>query len=318
MPPKFSIVIPTFNSKAYVEECVASAIKQTATSFEVVIDDNDSQDGSVDLLKKNFANDEKFKLFENKEDLNIPLGWSRAMAHASGDYKLLLHSDNLIHPQFLEAIEIILKKFPADVIYTECHYFEGETPPGLFAPLDLARELPVTFLTAGPRAVDYVFRFQRMIPTSCLLIANQCFKDRPPYLPKFRWDPDIEQMTWLAEHFNVLHLNVPLVAIRTHPGQAPSWRDPSFLGQYRELLEMAQRHGNSEKHHLLTHWAYSNQDVCDRLKDLKKASFGYYHAYLWAWLNAELELLGYFSLNFARKIKLMAAFTVGWWKARRT
>jgi glycosyltransferase involved in cell wall biosynthesis len=313
MPHLFSIVIPTFNSREFVEECVGSALTQTHPQIEVVVDDNTSKDGTPQLLKAAFSGNPKLKIFENSEDLNIPLGWSRAMAHATGDYKVCLHSDNLLHPKYAETIERFLQKFPAEVIYTECIYFDGKTPPDLFDRVDVEKEFPFAYLSKGSRAVDYIFRFQRMIPTSCVSISKACFETRPAYLADYRWDPDIEQMVWLAERYRILHLNIPLVAIRTHPGQAASWKDKTFPAQYRSLLETTHQSAKSERHQMLIHWAYSNLDVCQRLSTLKKSTFRSYHRFLWAWWKAECEIFGYFLLNFLRKIKLMVRYTFGWW-----
>jgi glycosyltransferase involved in cell wall biosynthesis len=309
----FSIVIPTFNSREFVDECVASALGQTYSNIEVVVDDNASKDGTPQLLKEHFSKDVRLKIFENQEDLNIPLGWSRAMAHASGDYKLLLHSDNLLHPRYVETVARQIEKFPAEVIYSECIYFDGSTPKDLFDQSLPDRSFSFSFLSKGSRAIDYIFRFQRMIPTSCVSIATACFETRPAYLPEYRWDPDIEQMVWLAERYNVLHLNLPLVAIRTHPGQAASWKDKTFSRQYRELLELTQQRGKAEPHHFMIHWAYSNLDVCQRLSGLKKSTFAAYRRFLVVWFKAEVSLFAHFTINFARKTKMMIQYTFRFW-----
>lgn len=307
MRPKLSVVIPTFNSKTYVVECVASALNQTYSNIEVIVDDNTSRDGTPELLESVFSGDPRFKLFKNKEDLNIPHGWNRGMLRAEGEYLLLLHSDNLLHPQYAEMLAQVSEKFQSEVIYTENLYFENETPKGLFTDMDKAH-LPVTYMSPGSRAVDYIFRYQRMIPTSSVAIHRKCLEDRPPFDPRFLWDPDIELMTWLATHFSVTHVNHSFAAIRTHDGQAASWKDPTFVDQYRNLLQYANEAGNSGMHQFLLHWSWSNQDICDKLKDLKQVPFKSYWKYQKNWMSAEWALFRHFAVHFARKVRLMGRF----------
>jgi glycosyltransferase involved in cell wall biosynthesis len=304
----FSIVIPTFNSKDFVVEAVRSALDQTYPDIEVIVDDNTSRDGTPDLLEKHFGHDPRFKLFRNQEDLNIPHGWNRGMNRATGEYRLLLHSDNLLSPRYVELTVDLMERYAADVAYSECIYFEGQTPEQLFDMNPNQAKLPHTFLTQGSRAIDYIFRFQRMIPTSCLTIRAHCLAERQPYHPDYRWDPDIELMTWLADHFRVLHLNLPLSAIRTHGGQVASWKDPSFTGQYESLLRLANEAGHSEPHHFLLNWAWANQDIVEKLSGVKGAKTKIYLKYLRKWIIAETQLLGFFLRYYARKMKLMVRF----------
>ena len=50
--PLFTIAIPTFNRARLLERCLESALAQTATSFEVLISDNASEDDTADLLRR--------------------------------------------------------------------------------------------------------------------------------------------------------------------------------------------------------------------------------------------------------------------------
>lgn len=311
--PRLSVVIPTFNSHRYVGECVQSAVNQTERNIEVIVDDNTSVDGTVALLKSQFGNDSRVKLYENKEDLNIPKGWNRGLKRATGEYCLLLHSDNLLHPRYAEITLAALQEYVADVVYTECSYFEGATPTELFPAVPQA--IPMAFLTPGNRAIAYVFQFQRMIPTSCLAVRRSCFESRMPFNTEYRWDPDIELMTWLAGHFSVLHLGVPLAAIRTHGGQAASWKDPTFSMQYRKLLTGVHKEGQTDTYHFLIHWAGANHDVCQKLAELKGVKPSLFFRYLRFWGAAETKMMAYAVIQYLRKMRLMGRYTKEYFKS---
>ncbi|MCB0403948.1 MAG: glycosyltransferase [Bdellovibrionales bacterium] len=314
MSESFSIVIPTFNSLPYVEECVASALGQTHGNVEVVVDDNASHDGTPETLESRFGSDGRLRVYKNTEDLNIPNGWNRAISHATGEYLLLLHSDNILHPDFVRLVLEKVQSTQGKVLYTECKYFEGETPAALFgsAPEAITHD----HLGRGPGAVAYAFRFQRMIPTSALAIHRSCFERRLPYDVRYRWDPDIEQMAWLAHEFGVVHLRFPLAAIRTHKGQAASWKDPTFSTQYRELLLLEHQRGLTERHHFLLDWASSNQYIAERISEIGGPSTAMVK-YLNRWLASELRVLAHFQAQFLRRLK-QAVITLLHWARIRT
>lgn len=61
----FSIVIPTLNSKKYIERCLNSIFKQSFRNYEVIVIDGGSTDGTLNLLKKY---KKRIRLFRNKND----------------------------------------------------------------------------------------------------------------------------------------------------------------------------------------------------------------------------------------------------------
>ena len=46
---EFSVIIPVYNAREYLQECLESVIKQTYVDFELIIIDDGSTDGSGEL-----------------------------------------------------------------------------------------------------------------------------------------------------------------------------------------------------------------------------------------------------------------------------
>lgn len=84
-----SIIIVSFNTKDLLLSCVNSVVKHTrGVSWEIIVIDNGSTDGSAEGLKS-----KKIKLITNKENAGFAHGSNQGIGEAKGRYILLLNSD---------------------------------------------------------------------------------------------------------------------------------------------------------------------------------------------------------------------------------
>ena len=88
-----SILINTFNSEKFIEDCITSCIKQTYKNIEIVVWDNSSKDNTVKIVQK--FKDNRVKLFES--NIHTSLGEARfeAIKYLKGEYIAILDSDDL-------------------------------------------------------------------------------------------------------------------------------------------------------------------------------------------------------------------------------
>ena len=100
--PKVSILIPVFNRKDYIAECIQSALDQTFTDFEVVVVDNASGDGTWEICQQFAAADQRVRIFRNESNIGPVLNWKRCIGEARGIYGNILFSDDAIAPDYLE------------------------------------------------------------------------------------------------------------------------------------------------------------------------------------------------------------------------
>lgn len=100
--PKVSILIPVFNRKDYIAECIQSALDQTYTDFEVVVVDNASDDGTWEICQRYAASDSRVRIFRNETNIGPVRNWLVCINEAQGEYGKILFSDDLMFPQFLE------------------------------------------------------------------------------------------------------------------------------------------------------------------------------------------------------------------------
>jgi GT2 family glycosyltransferase len=105
-----SIIIVNYNVKEFLQNLLHSINKSVQNiSHEIIIVDNDSHDGSVELIQQNFP---EVKLIINKENLGFGKANNIAMKQAEGEYFLLLNPDTLLSEDTLKEMMSFLKNNP--------------------------------------------------------------------------------------------------------------------------------------------------------------------------------------------------------------
>lgn len=98
-----SIIILNYNTKDITIQCIKSIRKYTV-DYELIVVDNGSKDGSVEWLKKQ----SDIRLIANRENVGFPKGCNQGIEIALGSEILLLNSDTVVTPRWLEQLRTAL------------------------------------------------------------------------------------------------------------------------------------------------------------------------------------------------------------------
>jgi len=98
--PLVTIVIPTYNRLAFVQQAIASVVAQTYSHWELIIVDDGSSDETANALKS--MNDNRIRLLEMNHSGNIAFLRNKGVRAGSGEWLAFLDSDDLWIPQKLE------------------------------------------------------------------------------------------------------------------------------------------------------------------------------------------------------------------------
>ncbi|MBR6893977.1 MAG: glycosyltransferase [Bacteroidaceae bacterium] len=109
---RYSIIIPVFNRPDEVDELLQSLTEQTVKDFEVVIVEDGSKTPCKDVVDK-YA-DSLHLIYYYKENGGPGPARNYGVERANGDYVLILDSDCVLPPTYLEAIETELNSNPCD------------------------------------------------------------------------------------------------------------------------------------------------------------------------------------------------------------
>ena len=101
---KVTIIIPVYNSAAFIEETINSCLRQTYKAVEIIVIDDCSTDGTIDYLK----NVNGITLYMNSENKGISKNLNFAVRECSGDYVIFLGHDDILPCTHVEKMIIEL------------------------------------------------------------------------------------------------------------------------------------------------------------------------------------------------------------------
>lgn len=113
-----SIVLPVYNGEKYLAMSIESCLNQTYQNIELIIVNDCSTDGTLDIINRYSALDDRIRIIINKENKKLPASLNIGHKEAKGDYITWTSDDNFYE---LNALEILLEEIlekEADIAYS--------------------------------------------------------------------------------------------------------------------------------------------------------------------------------------------------------
>lgn len=105
-----SIVIVNFNTKQLTLDAIHSVFQsKTGYSYEILLVDNNSSDGSMEAFKREFPT---LTMIENRENVGFARANNQAIKMAKGRYILLLNSDTIVYEETLQVMLDFMEEQP--------------------------------------------------------------------------------------------------------------------------------------------------------------------------------------------------------------
>lgn len=166
-----SVVIPVYNVKNYLGKTLECILEQTYTNWELILVDDGSTDGSLEIAREYCIKDERIRLYlRNRLPKGAPSCRNIGLEQANGDYLIYLDSDDIIAPYcFQQRVDFIEKNdcdfaiFPLVGFHKRLFDAEGMIfgymPEGDAVSALLARTLPFV-------VVSNIYKRKRLIEKS--------------------------------------------------------------------------------------------------------------------------------------------------------
>lgn len=101
----FSVIIPYYNKSAYIIRCIDSVLSQTYKEYEVLIIDDGSTDGGINLISKKYG--QHLSIITQKNQ-GVSVARNHGIQKAKNEYLAFLDADDAWHPQYLECMSKII------------------------------------------------------------------------------------------------------------------------------------------------------------------------------------------------------------------
>src|SRR5205823_12079814 len=92
-----SVTIVTYNSGRFIKRCLESVLAQKYALKEVIVVDNNSSDGTIDILE---PFEDRCRIVYNEENIGFAAAQNQAIALSNSEWVLTLNPDVLLLPGF--------------------------------------------------------------------------------------------------------------------------------------------------------------------------------------------------------------------------
>lgn len=125
MEYKISVIIPVYNTEVYLNQCIDSVLHQTYKNLEVILVDDGSRDGSLEICKQYKKKDNRITII-HQENGGLSYARNQGIKKATGEYITFLDSDDYWDDiMLIEKLVLKIRGRQPDIInYRYKHYYE--------------------------------------------------------------------------------------------------------------------------------------------------------------------------------------------------
>ena len=103
--PLISIIIVNWNAKDYLKDCISSLYSQSYKNLEIILVDNASTDGSVEMIEQEFP---KIQIIKNKENLGFAEGNNIGISKSKGEFIALFNPDAIADKEWISELVSVI------------------------------------------------------------------------------------------------------------------------------------------------------------------------------------------------------------------
>lgn len=243
---RFSIVIPAYNVKEYLEKCVASVAAQTCGDWEAVLVDDGSTDGVTGTLCDRLAEEHNGRIrVIHQENGGLGAARNTGLEAARGEYLVFLDSDDYIAPEMLETLSARIDATHCD-IYTYGFVMDKNGALGACLIDDLPADKPFTLaeyprlLLASPNACNRAYRRDFFLGSGVRYPGRVWFEDIRTTMKLFALAESIEAVPKAFYYYVVREGSITR--------NAKADRNREILEAFDDLLAFYREHGLYERY----------------------------------------------------------------------
>ena len=222
MPPKLSIITPSFNQAQYLEETILSVLQQNYDPLEFIIIDGGSTDESVDVIRKY---ESQLAYWVSEKDRGQADALNKGLAQATGDVVAYVNSDDLYRPGAFAAVMSYFGEHP------ECEWLCGDTL--MFG----EGQEDALVLADVPRSAAHALSWAYTAPQPGMFWKRELLREGFDDRWRYCFDHELYVRLLLAGH-ECHHLPATLAAYRLHAASKTVAEGELFDSEFDQIAEM--------------------------------------------------------------------------------
>jgi len=228
--PKVSVVMPVYNCEDLIAPTVRSVLAQTEKDFELVVMDDGSTDGTLNVLRRLAREDRRIQLHTQPNSGLPAIARNAALSHASGQYICFLDGDDLYHPDKLKRQLSVFEQYPdVSLVFHEVKLFasdpqeEGETyyarrTDFLQRAKDYLRPVGETTYLCHLDFYNFMSIEINVLHTSSVLFRRTLLDKEKVWFPEIELGEDTDLWFRLAKGRRLAYIDEALSYYRQRPG----------------------------------------------------------------------------------------------------
>lgn len=223
-----SVIIPTYNRKDKIINAIGSVLDQTYKNIEVIVVDDGSTDGTVDVVKK--LRDPRV-FYISQSNRGPAAARNRGVRESHGEYIAFQDSDDFWKPEKLEIqMHRMRQDDRLDMVYSAFYFCKEGTKVKCPSDSFSIRELEDELFTSLCR--------RNLITPQTVLIKKKCFEKIGGYVEKLQCLEDWEFAFRIAKQYKIGYVNECLMELNyTSGGVNERWRESA-----KTLLYILKKH----------------------------------------------------------------------------
>lgn len=173
--PKVSVIIPVYNTQAYVRQAVESILQQTLPELEVIVINDGSTDGSEEILQELARQDERVQVYAQANQ-GQSVARNTGIKHATGRFLYFMDSDDLLEADALELCYEKGETEQLDFVFFDATIFtESNTPTPPVMNYNRQTCIVENRVYTGQELMQIQLEHGKYTPSPCLNLIRRSF-----------------------------------------------------------------------------------------------------------------------------------------------
>jgi glycosyltransferase involved in cell wall biosynthesis len=201
----FTIIIPLYNKAQYIEKAIRSVAAQSFKEFELIIVDDGSTDGGLDIVKRLAIDNLQLTIVEQPNS-GVSTARNNGVKRAKYGYIAFLDADDWWLPSYLLEMKQLIAGFPEAALYASS-YYKVKNSKNIPAKIGVSENFEQGYFDY---CKAYATSLWMPVWTGATIVRKDVFAEMDGFKPHLKLGEDFDLWIRIALKYKIAFLNKPL------------------------------------------------------------------------------------------------------------